>query len=199
MSAPGAGGPESPVLEALLPLALLPLAALVVHLVLRSRRPRGSPPLRFDDFLGEGLLADLVRQCLRKHSDLIAANLPGPVGRFTLAVLDRPVRKIRSPPKGAQQLAVTFLYPWFRGRAFVRARGMPLQPVVCIVRSTWAPHVPRNPVRRGLERLMTETLYHEFCHLYGYRHSSLMDRLSERFLRQLEACLAGPAPVPPPS
>lgn len=141
--------PDAFVPVALLPLSLLPLAALVVHLSHRASHPRGAPPLRFDDYLGQSLLADLVRQTLRKHSDLVTENLPGAIDRFTLTIVDRPVRKMLPPPKGLQQLAATYLHPLLTGRAFIRAHGLPWQPAVCIVRSVWAPHVRRNPPSRA--------------------------------------------------
>jgi len=163
--------------------SLLPYLLVDGHFAFRSRHPRGAPHIHYDDFLGQGRLPEFIRQTFARYNDLIAANLPGPLDRFTLVIIDRPFGRRFPRRKPSEEIrAITYRVPLLKARAFVREHGLPSQPLVAVLSSTWVPLLLNvTGTHRELERIMTKTLYHELCHVFGYTHGPGLTRLERRF------------------
>ena len=172
-----------PYSTALLIGSLLPYLLLDREFAFRSRHPRGAPHITYDDFLGKGPLPEFIRQTFVAYNDLIAANLPGPLDRFTLVLIDRPFGRRFPRRKPSEEIrAITHRFPILKARAFVREHGLPSQPLVAVLSSAWEPHLHTlTKTHRELERILAKTLYHELCHVFGYPHGRGLNRLERRF------------------
>ncbi len=161
-------------------------------MALRARHPLGAPTLPFDDYLGVGPVADFVRQTLQRHGDLIASASPGVLDRFSLVILGNPFGRKILPSRPSEEVSgVTYRVPSLRAPRFMRSRALPSQPLVAIVASTWEPHLFGNTrTVADLERIMANTLYHEICHVFGYPHGRMLNRLQTRFAERLRQRLS---------